>query len=159
MEVLGINNSFRINNYSTQTIQGTYLNNQFPVVSSSNTGGYIKATGTNINFVSGAFENTINGFQAAANFIGPLDNDLEDIRNLINKISFLKENLNMYNLGDTLRELKSIGNGNYELRQQALKMQELHENEQSVAIRSYMYSLYDKVCEKKIQSLGLDVYY
>ena len=104
-------------------------------------------------------EKKVNDFKAVGNIIRTPDKDLDDLKKLINKISELRENLNLDNLGQTLRELKSLGNDNYALRQQILNMQELRENEQSVAVRSYMFSLYEKVYEKKIQSLGIDVYF
>jgi len=159
MEIYGIDNSFNASSYSTQATHGNYANTRFPVIPSNNTNCCIKAPDLDFNFISETLDNKINDFQAVASLLGPLDSDLDDLRNIITTISYLKENLTMYNLGDTLRELKSIGSDNYAMRQRVLNMQELRENEQSVAIRSYMYSLYDKVYEKKIQSMGLDVYY
>jgi hypothetical protein len=183
MEMSGINNNFLINNYSKQAVQNTYSNSQFPAVQNTysknqfpavqntysnsqfpavpvkNTAEQIFATDRSLTLLTDALEKKVNDFQAIGNLTGLQDKGLEDFKNLINKLSSLRENLNLDNLGQTLIDLKSLGNNNYALRQKLLNMQELRENEQSVAIRSYMFSLYDKVYEKKMQSLGIDVYY
>jgi hypothetical protein len=159
MEVSGINNSFISNNYNAQTVQNTYLNSRFSAVPVKNTTVQIFGTDTSLSLLTGVMEKKINDFQAIGNLTGLQDKDLDGLKDLINKLSSLKENLNLGNLGQALIDLKSIGNDNYALRQRLLNIQELRENEQSVAIRSYMLSLYDKVYEKKIQSLGIDVYY
>jgi hypothetical protein len=171
MEVSGINNNFITNNYSVQavqntysknqflSVQNTYSNNQFSAVSLNNAGGQVVGMDKSLSLLTDVLGKKVNDFQAVGNLIGLQDGDLENLKELINKLSALKENLNLNNLGQALIDLKSLGDDHYALRQKLLKMQELRENEQSVAIRSYMFSLYDKVYEKKLQSLGIDVYY
>jgi len=159
MQVSGIDNSFMNSNYGSSALKSISSTNRPNSASLSNVSRQIDQSNKSISMMTEVLEKKVNDFKAVGNIIRTPDKDLDDLKKLINKISELRENLNLDNLGQTLRELKSLGNDNYALRQQILNMQELRENEQSVAVRSYMFSLYEKVYEKKIQSLGIDVYF
>jgi len=159
MQVSGINNSFKISGYGTPAFEVNNSISRDSTATATNASRRIDQSNKNINMLTDVLEKKVNGFKAVSNILRTPDKDLDDLKNLINKISALRENLNLDNLGQALRELKSLGNDNYALRQQILKMQEIRENEQSVAVRSYMFSLYEKAYEKKIQSLGIDVYF
>jgi len=159
MQVSGIDSSFKINNYSSPAFESIGSTNRSKTTSLNKSSRQINQPNKNLNMLKDVLEKKVNDFQAIGNITGTPDKDLDDLKKLINKISELRENLNLDNLGQALRELKSLGSDNYALRQQILKMQELRENEQSVAVRSYMFSLYEKAYEKKIQSSGIDVYF
>ncbi len=159
MQVSGINNSFKISNYGASAFEINNSTSRAGLATVNNASRQIDQSNKNLNMLTDVLEKKANDFQAVGNILKTPDKDLDDLKNLINKISALRENLNLDNLGQALKELKSLGNDNYALRQQLLKMQELRENEQSAAVRSYMFSLYEKAYEKKIQSLGIDVYF
>ena len=159
MQVSGINNSFKISGYGAPAFEINNSTGWAGIATVTNASRQIDQSNKNLNMLTDVLEKKTNDFQAVGNLLRTPDKSLDDLKNLINKISALRENLNLDNLGQALRELKSLGNDNYALRQQILKMQEIRENEQSVAVRSYMFSLYEKAYEKKIQSLGIDVYF
>jgi hypothetical protein len=159
MEVYGIDNNFKINNYSAQNMQNPYLKN--PVVTGSVKSANYQTRGSDqgIKMMTDVLEKKISDFQAIdKNMILPSE-DLINLRDLITQISSLRDNLNVNNLGDALRELKSLGDENYASRQQLSKAQEMHKNEQSFAIRSLVFSIYQKGYEKETRSRSVDVYY
>jgi hypothetical protein len=159
MQVSGINNSFKINNYGTSAFEINNSKSRADLATVNNASRQIDQSNKNVNMLTNILEKKANDFQVVGNILKTPDKELDDLKNLINKISALRENLNIDNLGQALEELKSLGNDNYASHQQLLKMQELRENEQTAVVRSYMFSLYEKAYEKKIQSLGIDVYF
>lgn len=171
MESYRIGNNFINNNYGSRTArnpysgtrfpgsQSTYSQKQFPTFPEKNPGDQVFETYQNLCALIDVLENKIHIFQVSGNFAGLHDKFLKDLRDLVNKLRKLKENLSLDNLESTLAELKSLGKDNFELLQQLVNMENKHTNNKSAAMPSYMFSFYDRVNEKKVQSLGIDVYY
>ncbi len=171
MEAALGNNSFINNNYGTKTVQNTHSTYRFPDGQNNYSKKRLSApplndyneqlfeTYRNLDILIDALENKIYGFQSIEGPGGILDEYLDDLKNLVCSLRLLKENLSSGNLDQTLMDLKSLGNDNYELLEQLLKTQNISSNKKSAPIRSYMFSFYDKVNEKKPQSLGIDIYY
>ncbi len=171
MQSFRIDNNFINNNDGSQTarnpysrtrfsgFQSTYSQKQFPTAPEKNPGDQVFETYQNLCVLIDVLENKIYIFQVNGNFAGLHDKFLKDLRNLVSKLRELKENLSLDNLDRTLAELKSLGKDNFELLQKLVNMENNHTNKKSAVMPSYMFSFYDRVNEKKAQSLGIDVYY
>ena len=159
MQVSGINKSYISNNFSALAIQNTYLKNQPYKIPEDNATWKIDQLNKNLIMLINILKKKVSDFQAIGNIIETQDMDLENLKNLIRKLGALRENLNSDNVGETLSEIQYLGNDNYEILQQLLRLQELHGNKKSVSIRSYMFLLYEKAYANKDQSSRIDVYF
>jgi len=159
MEVSWIDKNFMNYNYSALSIKNTFLKNQRHKIPEDNDSRQIDQLNKNLILLINILKKKVSDFQSIGNIIETQDISLENLKNLIKKLAALRENLSSDNVSETLSEIQYLGHDNYELLQQLLRLQELHENKKSVSIRSYMFLLYEKAFANKGQSSRIDVYF